>query len=124
MKRIDSIHPEISGNKFKLKHNLSFARKQRVFGKRAFKPVHKLGLSFGGYAKINRELISFINKFEKLNGIPLDPIYTGKMMFGIYGLLKQNYFKEGVTIIALHTCGLQGVEGMKLKMEKLANIDF
>ena len=38
---------------------------------------------FGGYAKIDSELVRFMNEFNKITGIPLDPVYTGKMMFGI-----------------------------------------
>ncbi len=75
-----------------------------------------LDYHFGGYAKINRDLILFIKQFEEINGIPLDPIYTGKMMYGIYDLTKKGFFNEGKTIIALHTGGLQGVEGMREKM--------
>lgn len=69
---------------------------------------------FGGYAKTKPELITFIEQFEKQNGVPLDYIYTGKMMFGIYDLIKNDYFKSGQTIIAIHTGGLQGNEGFKL----------
>jgi 1-aminocyclopropane-1-carboxylate deaminase/D-cysteine desulfhydrase-like pyridoxal-dependent ACC family enzyme len=75
-----------------------------------------LDYHFGGYAKINRELVLFIHQFEGINGIPLDPIYTGKMMYGIFDLARTGYFKPGTKIIALHTGGLQGVEGMKDKM--------
>ncbi|KAB2847141.1 MAG: pyridoxal-phosphate dependent enzyme, partial [Melioribacteraceae bacterium] len=78
-----------------------------------------LDYHFGGYAKINYELISFINEFEKLNNIKLDLIYTGKLMFGIYDLLKTGFFKKNETIIAVHTGGLQGNEGMKKKIEKV-----
>jgi len=63
---------------------------------------------FGGYAKTSPELISFVSDFEKKTNIPLEPIYTGKMMYGLFELIKQNYFKKGETIIALHTGGLQG----------------
>jgi 1-aminocyclopropane-1-carboxylate deaminase len=69
------------------------------------------GYSFGGYAKRSVELIEFIETFEKTNKIPLDFIYTGKMMFGIYDLIKKNHFKAGETIIAVHTGGLQGNAG-------------
>jgi len=78
-----------------------------------------LDYHFGGYAKINYELISFINEFEIINNIKLDPIYTGKLMFGIYDLLKTGFFKKNETIIAVHTGGLQGNEGMKKKIEKV-----
>ena len=63
---------------------------------------------FGGYAKHSPELLKFIADFEKQNGIPLEHVYTGKMMFGIYDLMTKNYFPQGTTIIAIHTGGLQG----------------
>ena len=43
---------------------------------------------FGGYGKIKPELIAFINSFKRDHNIPLDPIYTGKMMFGLFDLIK------------------------------------
>src|SRR5690606_720289 len=42
------------------------------------------GYSFGGYGKIDSELIRFMNEFKRKTGIPLDPVYTGKMMYGIF----------------------------------------
>ena len=80
---------------------------------------------FGGYAKINNELVAFINQFKKEYGIPLDPVYTGKMMYGIMDLIKQNKFPQGAKILAIHTGGLQGIEGMNmmLKNNKLPLID-
>ena len=52
-------------------------------------------LHFGGYAKLKPELLNFMLEFEKENAIPLDYIYTGKMMFGIMELIKQGNFKKG-----------------------------
>jgi 1-aminocyclopropane-1-carboxylate deaminase len=72
----------------------------------------QLDYHFGGYAKINEELIRFINDFYKQTNIPLDPIYTGKMMFGIVDLINKGYFPKGAKILAIHTGGLQGIEGM------------
>jgi 1-aminocyclopropane-1-carboxylate deaminase len=72
---------------------------------------------FGGYAKISEELITFINKFKKETTIPLDPVYTGKMLFGIIDLIKNDYFKKGTKIIAIHTGGLQGIDGMNLYLK-------
>ncbi len=74
--------------------------------------------NFGGYAKINLELISFINAFKCQNKIPLDPIYTGKMMFGIYDLIKKGFFPKGSKILAIHTGGLQGIDGMNLILKE------
>ena len=75
---------------------------------------------FGGYAKVDDELISFINRFKQSHNIPLDPVYTGKMMYGIYDLIERGYFPEGSKILAIHTGGLQGIDGMnrKLKQQK------
>lgn len=73
---------------------------------------------FGGYAKINTDLISFINEFSLTYNVPLDPIYTGKMMFGIFDLMQQGFFPKGSKILAIHTGGLQGIEGMNQKLRQ------
>ena len=73
---------------------------------------------FGGYGKVSDELIAFINNFYLEHQIPLDPIYTGKMMFGIYDLIKKGYFPENAKILAIHTGGLQGIAGMNNLLEK------
>ena len=63
---------------------------------------------FGGYAKSDKLLQDFIQSFEQDQCIPLDQVYTGKMMFGILDGVKQNKFEKETTILALHTGGLQG----------------
>ncbi len=68
---------------------------------------------FGGYAKTTVELKNFIKQFEKDNDVPLDYIYTGKMMAGIYDLIQKGYFQKGETIVAVHTGGLQGNKGFE-----------
>jgi 1-aminocyclopropane-1-carboxylate deaminase len=73
---------------------------------------------FGGYAKIDTQLVRFINTFRRHTGIPLDPVYTGKMMYGIIDLLKRGHFTENSRIFAVHTGGLQGISGMNLYLKK------
>ncbi|MDA6069107.1 pyridoxal-phosphate dependent enzyme [Flavobacterium sp. AC] len=73
---------------------------------------------FGGYGKINLELIEFINTFFEDNKVPLDPIYTGKMVFGVIDLIYKNYFPENSKIVLIHTGGLQGIEGMNIKLRQ------
>lgn len=73
---------------------------------------------FGGYAKVTEELIHFINHFKSKTGIPLDPIYTGKMLFGIFDLVNQEVFPRNTQILAIHTGGLQGIQGMNLVLKK------
>ena len=72
----------------------------------------------GGYAKVTTELIEFMNDFKNKTTVSLDPIYTGKMIFGIFDLINKGYFKENSTILAIHTGGLQGIEGMNTLLNK------
>ena len=72
--------------------------------------------AFGGYGKINAALIAFINQFNKEYGIALDPVYTGKMLYGLFALLKASKFPENSRILAVHTGGLQGIAGMRQKI--------
>ena len=73
---------------------------------------------FGGYGKINLELIEFINAFFEENKVPLDPIYTGKMVFGVIDLISKNYFPAHSKILLIHTGGLQGIDGMNIKLKQ------
>lgn len=73
---------------------------------------------FGGYGKINETLVRFINQFYLDTKIPLDPIYTGKMVFGIFDLIQKNYFPAHSNILLIHTGGLQGIYGMNVKLKK------
>ena len=70
---------------------------------------------FGGYARISKELVDFIISFRQKYRVLLDPIYTGKMMFGIADLLKRGFFQENSRVLAIHTGGLQGIAGIEKK---------
>jgi 1-aminocyclopropane-1-carboxylate deaminase/D-cysteine desulfhydrase-like pyridoxal-dependent ACC family enzyme len=67
---------------------------------------------FGGYAKKTDELMSFMNSFYIENNIPLDFVYTAKMMFGVNDLVQKNYFPPGSNILCIHTGGLQGNQSL------------
>ncbi|MFT5970868.1 MAG: 1-aminocyclopropane-1-carboxylate deaminase [Flavobacteriales bacterium] len=71
---------------------------------------------FGGYAKVAPELIAFMNEFYLAHKIPLDPIYTGKMMFGIMDLIAKGHFAKGSKILSVHTGGLQGIKGINQRL--------
>ena len=73
---------------------------------------------FGGYAKVNKELIAFINDFNSKTSIPLDPVYTGKMVFGVIDMIGKDFFPEGSDILLIHTGGLQGIEGINRELIK------
>ena len=69
------------------------------------------GYHFGGYARFDRGLVNFIHEFKRKTGIPLDPVYTGKMMYGLYDMINRDFFRKGEKILAIHTGGLQGIQG-------------
>lgn len=73
---------------------------------------------FGGYGKINTELIEFMNRFKEEQHIILDPIYTAKMIYGIFDKIQKGDFTKNTRILAVHTGGLQGIAGMNKKLSK------
>ncbi len=62
----------------------------------------------GGYAKTNPKLLEFIHVMNQQHQLPLDPVYTAKLMWGVLDMLKTGRFREGSTVLAIHTGGLQG----------------
>ncbi len=72
--------------------------------------------SFGGYARSSDQLIEYLNLRFRESGIPLDPIYTGKMMYKLEQFIEQGFFNGKTRILAIHTGGLQGVSGYNQKL--------
>jgi len=93
-------------------HSIRF-RVEEIFGGIA-PPFHfKTEYIFGEFAAFQPELIEFVREFQSQTGILLDPIYTAKMMWGIFELLENGRFPEGSVITAVHTGGLQGWDGFR-----------
>lgn len=63
---------------------------------------------FGGFAKTNDELFSFIKEFENRTSIPLDYVYNGKLVFGLKNLGERKFFTSKDKVLWIHTGGLQG----------------
>lgn len=66
---------------------------------------------FGGYGKHSGDLLDFIRWFYKEFQIPLDPIYTGKMVYGLLDQIKNSLIPSGSKVLILHTGGIQGLAG-------------
>lgn len=64
----------------------------------------------GGYAKTNFELSEFIESFAEISDIPIEPVYTAKLFFGIFSMIEADAFPRGAQIIALHTGGIVPVD--------------
>jgi len=73
---------------------------------------------FGGYAKVDSKLITFMNHFKTTFKIPLDPVYTAKMMYGIFDAIHTGEIPKDAKVLAIHTGGLQGIEGMNLRLKQ------
>ena len=71
---------------------------------------------WGGFARHKPELLSFMNGFYDRHNIPLDFVYTAKMMQGILDMIEKNEIQEGSHIICIHTGGLQGNSSIKNKL--------
>lgn len=66
----------------------------------------------GGYAKVTPALKDFIIMMREKHNLPLDPVYTGKMMYALYKEVADGKFKRGSAILALHTGGMQGAASL------------
>ncbi len=74
-----------------------------------------LDYHFSGYAKTTPQLFAFMQAFERQHDVPLDPVYTAKLMFALYALIEDGSFERGTTLLALHTGGLQGRAGFGIE---------
>jgi 1-aminocyclopropane-1-carboxylate deaminase/D-cysteine desulfhydrase-like pyridoxal-dependent ACC family enzyme len=63
---------------------------------------------FGGYAKHNTVLIHFMNEFFTASSVPTDFVYTGKLAYAIFDLIKKDHFPQSSKILMIHSGGLQG----------------
>lgn len=68
----------------------------------------ELAFHGGGYAKRPPELLHFMADFSARHQVPLEPIYTGKLLYALFALSAQGAFTRGTRLIAVHTGGLQG----------------
>ena len=67
---------------------------------------------FNGFAKLNDELLKFIESFYIKHKIPLDGIYTAKMFYAVHEKINLGFFPFGSTILLIHTGGLSGNLGL------------
>ena len=92
-----------------LKNEASIETEIKNLLKDSSKPFSLLhGFHQGGYAKTNPALIAFMNQLWETEKIPTDIVYTGKLLFAVDSLLKENYFKAGTKLLVIHSGGLQG----------------
>lgn len=69
-----------------------------------------------GYGLIDQGVIDALTLAARLDGIVLDPVYSGKAMKGLIALARAGRFK-GETVVFLHTGGAQGLFGYQTEIE-------
>ena len=62
-----------------------------------------------GYALSRQEELNFIRDFARMEGVLLDPVYTGKCMYGFTQEVKKGSFAGSKNVLFLHTGGLFGL---------------
>ncbi|WP_422134427.1 1-aminocyclopropane-1-carboxylate deaminase/D-cysteine desulfhydrase [Endozoicomonas sp. ALD040] len=67
----------------------------------------------GGYGKTTPGLIQFILEFERETGVPLDPVYTGKLFFALKKMARSGGLSGISRLLLIHTGGLQGRRGFR-----------
>ncbi|EUB85392.1 1-aminocyclopropane-1-carboxylate deaminase/D-cysteine desulfhydrase [Pseudomonas sp. GM30] len=70
-----------------------------------------LDASRGGFAKVDEQLLEFIEITQRRSGIPLEPLYTGKALLALKERIEARGFESGTRLIFVHTGGLQGRRG-------------
>ena len=68
---------------------------------------------FGGYAKHKLALIDFMNECYTQMELPLDFVYTAKLMYGVRDLASKGKFEPSSKILVIHSGGLQGNRSFK-----------
>ncbi|WP_421272789.1 1-aminocyclopropane-1-carboxylate deaminase/D-cysteine desulfhydrase [Aeromonas taiwanensis] len=67
----------------------------------------------GGYARFSPALWQWVQAFCAETGLPLEPIYSGKAMWGLFRELEAGRIPRGSEVVFLHTGGLQGLAGLR-----------
>lgn len=74
----------------------------------------------GGYAKCSKELAHFVKTFS-CTYFPIEPIYSGKLFFGLFEMIKAGEFVRGTELLAIHTGGMKGLRGMQAGLDRLTS---
>lgn len=97
------VFPAVKGGSFLLEEMKQYCSVEQLQ-----KVQLQLEYHFGGYGKTKPQQLEFMAQFSKEYAVDLDRVYTSKMMFGLFDLIRKGHFKRGAKILAIHTGGLQG----------------
>lgn len=72
-----------------------------------------------GYGVLQKEVVDAIRTVAEAEGILLDPVYTGKAMWGLIDLVHQGYFDKDETVVFIHTGGTPALFAYKKELISL-----
>lgn len=78
-----------------------------------------LDASRGGFGKVDAELVRFMADFEAATGVPLEPLYTGKLLLVLHDEVSARRVPRGSRLVAVHSGGLQGRRAMEERLGRL-----
>lgn len=73
-----------------------------------------------GYGIPTEGTLEALRLLAQLEGILLDPVYSGKGMAGLIDLIRQGYFHADENIVFIHTGGAAGLFGYRQLFEQTA----
>jgi len=100
-------------NNFSIKEELLSLLTPDEYKDKSFDINHEY--HFGGFAKKENTLLTFMNKFYKTTDIPTDFVYTGKLMYAFNDMLEKGRIPADSSVLLIHSGGLQGNRSLKNK---------
>lgn len=88
-----------------VEHFVKRAGMDNVITKEKYTLLHQY--TFGGYAKKNKLLEAFVQRFNAIQPFEIEPLYSGRMFYALYDLASKDFFQRGSEVVAIHTGGLQ-----------------
>ena len=98
-------------NNFSIEEEIKALLKEEEYANKSFAINHEY--HFGGFAKTDEHLLSYMNKFYKETGIPTDIVYTGKLAYAMNDMLQKGTLPTNSNILIIHSGGLQGNSSLK-----------
>jgi len=65
----------------------------------------------GGFARTSIDLRQFMLQFEQVQAVPLEPVYTGKLVYAAFRRIASGEWSSGEPMLVVHSGGLQGRRG-------------
>ncbi len=113
-------HPVVGALAVPADHGVAPAVQRLLAAAPAGAAYRLLDAARGGFARMDAPLARFILEFEGETGVPLEPLYTGKLLLALREALERGEIARGSRLVAVHSGGLQGRRAMAARLLELA----